>query len=262
MNPSTPLTIEVIDTTFDVRTDAGGKDPDTYSPTLRHFHKTLWSKPLPSGELFLLGDTTPGVYLHHRSRLGEFQLSSDSVIPTFTRWASLKPVTTQFAEDENEAFRTTASTIGGMMIFPGNRVDGKMTINGARGFTRKIADRMDLTLECIRRHYSSQASPLGETLQRYASFFALFGDFQGYVDFFLLQDLVTADYGAIHFFMPFDDFRTASVPGNIDTYIEYRRLTIDFVNARNRRMANWSVSSSKNSCREEDATTPCASIVS
>ena len=27
-----------------------------------------------------------GVYLHHRSELGEFFLSSDSVIPTFTRW--------------------------------------------------------------------------------------------------------------------------------------------------------------------------------
>lgn len=74
-----------MDITFDVRTDAGGKDPDTHSPTLRRYHKRLWSKPLPGGRSFLLDDTTPGAYLHHRSDLGEFFLSSDSVTPTFTR---------------------------------------------------------------------------------------------------------------------------------------------------------------------------------
>ncbi len=40
----------LIDTSFDFRTDASGKDPDAYSPTLRQYHKLLWSKALPSGE--------------------------------------------------------------------------------------------------------------------------------------------------------------------------------------------------------------------
>ena len=39
----------LIDTSFDFRTDASGKDPDAYSPTLRQYHRLLWSKPLPSG---------------------------------------------------------------------------------------------------------------------------------------------------------------------------------------------------------------------
>src|SRR5664279_780123 len=142
-----------IDTSFDFRTDAFGKDPDAYSATLRRYHQLLWSKPLPSGPLFDLDDITPGVYLHHRSDLGEFFLSSDSVIPTFTRWIAMKPITAQFPEAENETFRTIGYTIGGMMIWPANQVAGKVTINGARGFDRRIADRMDLTLECIRRHY-------------------------------------------------------------------------------------------------------------
>jgi hypothetical protein len=43
-------------------------------------------------------------------------------------------------------------TIGGMMVFPGNAIDGKWTINQARGCLRKISDRFDLTLECIRRY--------------------------------------------------------------------------------------------------------------
>ena len=109
------------------------------------------------------------------------------MIPTFTRWQSLKPITEQFPEQENEAFRAIGYTIGGMMIFPSNQIDGKQTINGARGFDRRISDRFDLTLECIRRHYMNLESPLAPTLARYADFFALFGDFPGYVKFFQLS---------------------------------------------------------------------------
>jgi hypothetical protein len=224
-----------IDVAFDFRTDAGGYDPDAYSPTLRRYHRLLWSKQLPSGASFDLSDAAPSVYLHHRSALGEFFLSSDSVMQTFTRWVALKPITEQFAESENEAFVRIAYTIGAMIVFPGNRIERQLTINGARGFTRSIADRFDLTLECIRRHSLGQGSPLAATLSRYADFFALFGDFYGYVSFFLLQDLV-ADDGSVKFFMPFDDFRPPSVPTDVETYKEYRRRSIEFIAARHHRI--------------------------
>ncbi len=231
----------MIDTTFDFRIDAGGRDPDTHSPTLRRYHRLLWSKPLPAGPRFHLDDTTPGVYLHHRSQLGEFFLASDSVIPTFTRWMTMQPIVTQLSEAENEEFRTVGYTIGGMLIFPGNKLDGRQTINGARGFNRRIADRLDLTLECIRRHYRLEASPLSETLRRYDKFFALFGDFQVYIEFFLLQDLVTHEARRVKFFMSFDDFTTPAVPRDVETYNDYRRRTIEFVQARNRRINQWSI---------------------
>jgi len=118
----------------------------------------------------------------------------------------MKPITEQFPEPENEAFRTIGYTIVGMMVFPGNRIDRKQTINGARGFNRKISDRFDLTLECIRLHYLNAESPLADTLSLYADFFALFGDFRGYVNFLLLDDLVTDELG-VKFFMPLDAFR-------------------------------------------------------
>jgi hypothetical protein len=224
-----------IDVAFDFRSDAGGRDPDQYSPTLRRYHKQLWSKPLPSGESFDLSDATPGIYLHHRSALGDFQLASDSVMQTFTRWKRLKPITTRLADEENEAFQTITYTIGGMVLFPGNKIDGKITINGARGFNRAIADRFDLTLECIRRHYLDEHSPLADTLTRYHDFFALFTDFRGYTEFFLLQDLLRGD--RVRFFTPFDDFRTSPVPQDLDTYTEFRRHSIEFVHARNERIA-------------------------
>lgn len=36
-----------IDISYDVRTDAHGKDPDSANAVLRRYHKLLWSKKLP-----------------------------------------------------------------------------------------------------------------------------------------------------------------------------------------------------------------------
>lgn len=233
MNP-----LSQIDVTFDFRADTPGypqKDPDALSPTLRRYHKLLWSKPLPNGAMFELADTTPGVYLHHRSHLGEFWLASDTVIPSFRKVPHLSDTFQQWPE-ELAAFNTIGYTIGGMMLFPGNRVDGKATINVARGFHPRIKDRFDLTVECIRRHYLNERNPLSAVIARYADFFSLFGDFCGYVDFFMLQDLVTADDSAVRFFSPFENFTTSPVPGDADAYRDYRRLATEFIVARNRRI--------------------------
>jgi hypothetical protein len=230
----------MIDTSFDFRADSSGPDPDRDSPTLRQYHKILWSKVLPGGALFDLHDNVPGVYLHHRSALGEFFLSSDSVIPTFTKWERhpVRHVVALLPEKENEEFRAKGYTIGGMMVFPANQIDRKYTLNQERGCNKQIADRFDLTLECIRRHYLDQPSPLGDTLARYRAFFALFEDFRGYVDFFLLHDLVSDD--TVKFFMPFNEFSTSPTPPDADSYREYRRLSIEFIEARNRRIAKLS----------------------
>jgi hypothetical protein len=231
---------DVIDTNFDFRSDTPpGMDPDACSPTLRRYHQLLWSKPLPNGALFELDVTTPSVYLHHLSELGEFFLTSDTVIPTFTRWRILKHITEQIPEVENEAFRTLGYTIGGMMVFPGNQVDRRPTINGARGMHPQIRDRFDLTLECIRRYYLGKPSPLSDTIARYADFFRLFADFAGYVDFFHLQDLVNEDGPTVELFTPFGDFGEYVLPTTLDAYLGYRRRAMEFIESRNRRIAAY-----------------------
>jgi uncharacterized protein DUF6994 len=145
----------------------------------------------------------------------------------------------QITEAKREAFNRIGYTIGGMMIFPANQVDRKPTINGARGLNARIADRFDLTLECIRRHYLGETSPLSETLGRYAHFFALFGDFAGYVDFFLLQDMVSEARATVEFFTPFEDFTASPLPGTLDAYLGYRQRAIEFIESRNRRIAAY-----------------------
>ena len=229
----------LIDIAFDVRSDSGGRDPDKYSLTLRRYHRYLWSKPLPDGRPFDLDDTTRGGYLHHRSGDEEFWLASDSVMQTFSGWTAMQPVVSTFNLAEIARFVAITYTVGAMVVFPGNKVGRKLTINGARGFNRAISDRMDLTLECIRRHYLGLPNPLAETLRRYERFFALFGSFHGYVEFFLLQDLVKPDQEAVRFLAPFDDFKTPAVPRDVDTYAAFMRGSIEFVEARNRRIAAW-----------------------
>jgi hypothetical protein len=231
---------EDIDITFDFRSDAHGRDPDAHSKTLKRYHKLLWSKRLPDGELFDLSDTTSGSYLHHRSALGEFSLSSDAVIPTF-KWAS--NIQKLIPAAELSAFNGIGYTIGGMMVFPGKRIERQWTINQARGCTKQIGDRFDLTLECIRRHYCKLSSPLSAVLTRYSDFFRLFKDFGGYVEFFLLQDLVVDDFSTVKISEPFDEFKTSPIPGSVQEYNAYKNDAISFITARNQRILRLSATS-------------------
>ncbi|MFT4296982.1 MAG: hypothetical protein QM582_16380 [Micropruina sp.] len=218
-------------------TDSAGRDADTHSPTLQAYHRRLWSKRLPDGSMFDLHPLTKsGNYLlRHSSYLGDFILASDQLVNASETLR--RKFTRNISPAADARFWRKGLTIGGRTIFPYNRVGGKMTINGARGFHHQIKDRFDLTLESIRRHYARQESPLAPVLARYASFFELFGDFRGYVDFFLLNDLVT-DEGAVEFFLPFHDFEGPPMPETSADYRLFLRRQIEFVVARNTRIAH------------------------
>ena len=54
-----------------------------------------------------------------------------------------------------------------------------MTTNVSRGINPSIKDTFDLTLECIRRFYLNENSPLSHTLRRYSLFFSLFQILKG-----------------------------------------------------------------------------------
>jgi hypothetical protein len=230
-----------IDITFDFRSDTPPKkDPDSHSPTLCKYHKLLWSKLLPNGANFELEDTRRGAYLFHESdEVGKFFLSSDALIPTFTREPKISHIINQVPLEEQDEFNRIGYTIGGMIVFPGNQINRKMTINGARGCHPRIKDRFDLTVECIRRHYNNESSPLEGVLERYSAFFELFGDFRRYVEFFLLQDIVSDDFSSVNFFTPFEDFYLWPWPKNLNSYLLYRQLAIGFIEARNQRILNY-----------------------
>lgn len=237
-----------------------GKDPDRHSPTLRRYHKILWSKPLPCGTMFTLHDDIPEV-LCHRSDLGEFVLSSDAIGNTYS-WNVKRTahIIEQIPKDEIERFRSVCNTIGAYILFPAMKVGKKGTMNQDRGWNPSIVDRFDLTLECIRRFYADEASPLSDTIHRYASFFRLFEDFKGYTDFFLLQDLVAKDYSSVKHFLPFDGFGGYPLPKDVEEYRLYKNGMTAFVKARNQRMLDSVDSSKGRRAKVEAETTPPRSI--
>ena len=112
------------------------------------------------------------------------------------------------------------------------------SINQERGTKREVRDRFDLTLECIRRHYRGDRSPL-KSLSLHSDFFDLFGGFRGYVDHFLLHDLVDDSTGTVRFYLPFDEFARDALPGSVEEYREYMMRSMTFVRALNKRIARY-----------------------
>lgn len=210
----------------------GNADPDAVNKTLQAYHQFLWSKPLPNGEQLCLEKGTGYNYLTWK----DFRFGSDSILASF-RYVkyrkTLEEVSKTLPDYQSfiENFLHKAYTIGGSIIFPkGN------SINRARGINPLIRDRWDLTLECIRRYYQEENSPLYDVLVKNKAFFDLFVDFKGYVDFFYLQDCVSPDYQSVTFWLGNGDFSKDPLPPNVDEYLLWIKRQLDFVSNRNRRI--------------------------
>lgn len=181
-------------------------------------------------------------YLAYEADGKGFVLGSDAITSSYTRWSRPRSLVNAIASlDENQRSRylNPPYTIGSAMIWPVRKKD-RPTMNTACGFRLLIADRMDLTLECIRRHYAGEpSSPLADVINAYADFFELFEGFTEFVEFFHFQDLVTPDYDEVRFYLPFDNFKRSGTPTTTDEYVEYREKTLEFIEGRKRRMAEW-----------------------
>ena len=102
-----------------------------------------------------------------------------------------------------------------------------------------IADRWDLTLECIRRHYAGEESPLTKVIEQDKAFYELFVDFKGYVDFFFLQDCVSEDYSSVNIWRGDASFRKSGLPETVEDYFKYLLKEHIFLDNRNRRIQEY-----------------------
>ena len=134
-----------------------------------------------------------------------------------------------------EDFIHKTYTIGGSIIFPRHR----NSINQIKGTNRYIADRWDLTLECIRRYYTGEESPISWCLEQDSDFFDLFVDFKGYVEFFFLQDCVSKDCSEVKLWLETELFEKNPFPHNAIEYLTWISDNLDFVYLRNQRIHNY-----------------------
>lgn len=241
--------MRVFDITFNYQDECPERDPDSHSPRLKADHQLLWTKLLCDGEVF-----NPQVPEEPQERRGNylmfeqtpdksFTVGSDAITNSYTRWGaprSLVKAKADLSGEQKLRYLNPPYTIGSAMIWPVRKIH-QPTLNTARGMRRKIADRMDLTLECIRRHYAEEpGSPLDDVTTNYGDFFELFCTFKQFVEFFHLQDLVTPE-GKIDFFLGEEDknFDRPGVPATKDEYIRIREASLKFIRLRGQRMADW-----------------------
>lgn len=244
--------MRMIDTTLDFTTDTpgywdgfwdrcyghggGNTDPDSDSLMLQEYHRILWSRDLPNGERMELKAGYGSGYLSWQNH----RFGSDSIIVSFRykRYLDMLDNVAKMVPDYHsfvENYVRRSYTIGGMIIFP--KHNG--SINQRRGCNRMICDRMDLTLECIRRFYVNQESPLSSTLESDRNFFRLFLDFKGYVDFFFLQDWVDSKYEPIIFGDWNGEFYDNPLPKTPEEYLQWIDFEMDLLDKRNRRIDAW-----------------------
>ncbi len=215
---------------------AGSSDPDSGSKMLQKYHQLLWSRQLPNGEHMDLHCGNGPDYLTWNS----YRFGSDSIIVSFRyqRNRDLIDAVSKAIPDYRsfvEDYIHRSYTIGGMMIFP--RHTG--SINQSRGTNPWIRDRWDLTMECIRRFYSQESSPLESALQRDSSFFELFIDFKGFVDYFFLQDCVSEDYSQVNIWLGKGSFDEDPLPQTVEQYLAWIETEMCFLNLRNKRIEDY-----------------------
>ena len=226
----------IIDTNFDFSNDTKSGDPDKDSHKLYEYHKFLWMKKLPCSQKLDLEIVCNnyGQLLLKNNLCDDF--SSDRIFPhlvgkynnRFDGWLT---------DIEIIELKYKVRTIGGHIIFPAHKNNGN-TINQDRGLNIEIADRFDLTLECIRLFYLNIKSPLYGVLLRYKDFFDLFVDFRGYINFFLLEDFI-GENGNFNFILPFDNFKRSPLPESIEEYKLFKNNIIVLINKRNERIINF-----------------------
>ena len=211
-------------------------DPDSASKTMKLYHKVLYSRILPNGKRMCLKIGTNSEYLVW----DDFKFGSDSIIVSF-RYKKYRYMIEQVANSMPnwqaymESYIKKSYTVGGEIIFP----KYKGGINQTRGCNQYICDRWDLTLECIRRYYIGETSPLYTVLHKNKSFFDLFIDFRGYVDYFFLQDCVSEDYDSVVFWIGSGEFEKYPFPKTVSEYLDWITKELEFVNKRNNRIREY-----------------------
>ena len=230
---------EIIDVNYKYNNDDKDEslDPDRYSKKLKEAHSILWSKALPNGEKLELFVKNNRIYSK-----GEysFDFAPDSITNSYKNRTSLKIILNN--SKKLEEYNELDYTIGSSIIFPIKDDNGKSnrTINQERGCNRLISDRFDYTLECIRLFYADNSiyTPLRDCFLRYERFFNLFVDFEGYVKFFFLDDLVDKEYKKVISFTGDIDFNNP-IPYTLEEYDYYLMNNIEFIKKRNRRIKEY-----------------------
>lgn len=230
----------------------GKQDPDKLSESLREYHACLFENRKIKSCSFTIKTNKPNHIIFNNGKI-EIIFTPDSITNIFQlsnrKWKSKseKEILKDYCNQDKkikeltDEFNTIDYTIGSSIVFP-IRINGESignTLNRARGVLYKIHDRIDYTLECIKRYFegNTEDNPLKNSLSKNKEFFDLFYGFEEYVDFFMLNDLIDEN-GNVKSLCNEIDFNKP-FPETLEDYQTYIRKTNEFIKARNKRIKEW-----------------------
>ena len=166
------------------------------------------------------------------------RVSSDTIATSHSGYAEIRPLHAGLPDQYRNYIENTFYRMAGFIVFPVH----PQSVNQLRGW--RLRDRFDLTLECIRRHYTGEAHPLADVMTQNARFFGLFGSghtgFLRYVEFFHLQWLVVD--GSVRWFdgsLATPDLDAPRLPATADRYRAYLDSVVEFTDDRTERIRTW-----------------------
>jgi len=206
-------------------------DIDLQCREIYDYHKVLWQRKLPNGKMlhFEIRKNRGGYYLFEMN--SKIRFGSDSILHTYRNYSKgkIKNLIKEFNQNDLNQFYEKLTTIGGYIIFPKHM----NSLNQRRGNHSLVADRFDITLDSIRKYYRGEKIdyPLRNDLEKDREFFSWFIDFESYVSFFYLDDLVDKKSRRILFFS-----EDKPLPTSKASYLIYKANVLSFLEKRNRRI--------------------------
>lgn len=206
-------------------------DIDLQCREIYDYHKVLWQKKLPNGKMlnFEIRKNRAGYFLFEMN--SKIRFGSDSILHTYRNYSKgkIKNLIKEFDRNDLNRFYEKITTIGGYIIFPKHM----NSLNQRKGNSPLVEDRFDITLNSIRKFYQNENTdyPLRKELENDREFFSWFVDFESYVSFFYLDDLVDRKSGEILFFS-----EDKPLPISKASYLKYKDNVLSFLEKRNRRI--------------------------
>lgn len=199
-----------------------GGDADSDNPDLRVAMQKLYGR-----KGFDFGIVSN--YFYDKERKNHYRPDGYSTYTSLTgnyiSWMPFRQRVVEENKELSERCRLLAETIAGELFFPAHMLDGQ-TINQSRGVHREINDMTYQTLENIEKYYSGVSGdyPLKEAIVRYGYYFDNFDSFDEYIEYNLLQDY---------------ELLPRKFPTNENELVEFWKRSIDFFEARLRRIENY-----------------------
>lgn len=214
------------------------QDPADFSAKLAQYQILLYTKPLPSGGFLKLRANKFNQVEAELPSGESILLTSMPLIHQACFEADNHELLSKLPQSQVDIMLRTLVTSGNYMLIPAQPLNGYRLDDFRKN--PRIGNRIDLYLECVRRQYAGEPSPLDDILNPFKPWFELFLSFKQFVEFFYLGNLYDPKLKKIHFFKTFDpDFPINLDPETGSSSMLVLSHSVIFAGSRGQAQEKW-----------------------